>query len=388
MKVKRLLGSLAAAGTLTATALALAAPARAAANKVTITITPSDASALPGSLDPHGIPVQAKASCSDPFCSVDGLSLTISGPDGQVGTATGKNDSLSSATASYTWDTEPQAKRNGSYTISASANEGGVLNLAFKGVFSGSATVKLNNPPAAPAGVKAAIDPSSNVPVVTWSANPEPDITGYEVFRSGDGSGAAAFSVKGTSFQDNDAPKGKPVSYVVVAVRNSPVYSGGITSCNTEAPCQSPPTGNATAAVNVPEAAPVSVATADPAPGSKPAGPVREAVVLAPVKPAPIAAPSLPTKVVQLPAPNVVQFAPLLPYSGKIPEVAVPTTDVPAPVQAQGGADTGHSSLALPGAANAKVTPVNAVKYVATAAFLVVAALHITRFARKLTASL
>jgi len=34
------------------------------------------------------------------------------------------------------------------------------------------------------------------------------------------------------------------------------------------------------------------------------------------------------------------------------------------------------------------VTPVNAVKYVATATFLVVAALHITRFARKLTASL
>ena len=89
MKVKRLLGSLAAAGTLTATALALATPAAAAANKVTVTITPSDASALPGSLDPHGIPVQAKASCSDPFCTVDGLSLTISGPDGEVGTATG-----------------------------------------------------------------------------------------------------------------------------------------------------------------------------------------------------------------------------------------------------------------------------------------------------------
>jgi hypothetical protein len=129
------------------------------------------------------------------------------------------------------------------------------------------------------------------------------------------------------------------------------------------------------------------VATADPAQGGKPAGVVQEAVALAPVKPAPIAAPSLPTKVVQLPAPNVVQFAPLLPYSGKIPEVAVTTTDVPAPVQAQGGAAGGRSSLALPGSGD-KVTPVNAVKYIATAAFLVVAALHVTRFARKLTASL
>ena len=100
---------------------------------------------------------------------------------------------------------------------------------------------------------------------------------------------------------------------------------------------------------------------------------------------APIAAPSLPTKVVQLPAPNVVQFAPLLPYSGKIPEVAVTTTDVPSPVQA---GDAGRSTLALPGTQPAGGTPVNAVKYAATAAFLVVAALHITRLARKLTASL
>jgi hypothetical protein len=385
MKLRRLLRSLAAAATLTATAFALAAPATAAANKATITITPSGANPLPGSLDPHGIQVQAKATCSDPFCTVDGLSLTISGPDGQVGAATGSNDSLSSASASYTWDTQPQAKRNGSYTISASANEGGTLNLVFKGPFSNSVAVKLNNPPAAPSGVKSAIDPSSNVPVVTWNANPEPDITGYEVFRSGDGAGAAAFSTKATSFQDNDAPRGKAVSYVVVAVRNSPVYSGGITSCNTQAPCQSPPTGNATPAVNVPDAAPLSVATADPASGSKAAGPVKEAVVLSPVKPAPIAAPSLPTKVVQLPAPNVVQFAPLLPYSGKIPEVAVTTTDVPSPVQA---GDAGRSTLALPGTQPAGGTPVNAVKYAATAAFLVVAALHITRLARKLTASL
>ena len=103
-------------------------------------------------------------------------------------------------------------------------------------------------------------------------------------------------------------------------------------------------------------------------------------MVLSPAKPAPIAAPTLPTRVVQLPQPNVIQFAPLLPYSGKVPEVPV-TSNAPAPVAAQ--AEQGQSTaVVMPG--GVKVTPVDAIKYVATAAFLIVAAVHVTRFARKL----
>jgi hypothetical protein len=89
--------------------------------------------------------------------------------------------------------------------------------------------------------------------------------------------------------------------------------------------------------------------------------------------------------VIQLPAPNVVPFAPLLPYSGKIPEVAV-TTTVPAPVQAEPAGDTSQSgTIALP--LGVRVKPVDAIKYIATAAFLIVAAVHLTWFARRLNAS-
>jgi hypothetical protein len=109
---------------------------------------------------------------------------------------------------------------------------------------------------------------------------------------------------------------------------------------------------------------------------------MKQPVTLGVIKPStPLVAPTLPTRVVPLPQPNVVQVAPLLPYSGKIPEVPS-NSNVPAPVAAQ--ADPGGPStvVALPG--GVKVTPVDAVKYVATAAFLLVAAVHITRFARKL----
>ena len=56
-------------------------------------------------------------------------------------------------------------------------------------------------------------------------------------------------------------------------------------------------------------------------------------------------------------------------------------SNVPPPVAAQ--ADQGQSTaVVMPG--GDKVTPVDAIKYVATAAFLIVAAVHVTRFARKL----
>jgi hypothetical protein len=58
-------------------------------------------------------------------------------------------------------------------------------------------------------------------------------------------------------------------------------------------------------------------------------------------------------------------------------------SNVPPPVAAQ--ADQGQSTaVVMPGGANNKVTPVDAIKYVAAAAFLIVAAVHVTRFARKI----
>ena len=375
MKVKRLLGSLAVAGTLTALSIGIAAPAFAASH-IAFTLTPSDGTQVPGQLDPHGIrlAVSAKSDCIG-LCSMASLSFTVKDPDGNTvasGSAPSNNSNFISA--STTWDTQPTAKKNGNYTFAATAAQGGVLGLGLTtspNPEPKQVTLKVNNPPVAPTGVQTTLD--SGVPVVSWSANPEPDIKGYQVYRS-DGALQSGL-VAGTSFRDANAPTGQPLSYKVSALRFSPVDSSGLIGSATSAQ---------TAAVTAPApagAAPQNVATADPAKGAADSGPVKQPVTLSQAKPAPIAAPTLPTRVVQLPQPNVIQFAPLLPYSGKVPEVPV-TSNVPQPVAAQ--ADQGQSTaVVMPGGAN-RVTPVDAIKYVATAAFLIVAAVHVTRFARKL----
>jgi hypothetical protein len=300
------------------------------------------------------------------------LSFTVKDPDGNtVASGSAPPNSGSSLTASTTWDTQPTAKKNGNYTVVAVAAQGDPLGLTTQPAETHQATLKVNNPPIAPTGVQTALD-SSGVPVVSWSANPEPDIKGYQVYRS-DGALQSGL-VAGTSFRDASAPSGQALSYKVSALRFSPVDTSGLIGSATSAQ---------TAAVTAPApaggAAPQNAGAADPAKGGA-AGPVKQPVTLSQAKPTPIAAPTLPTRVVQLPQPNVIQFAPLLPYSGKVPEVPV-NSNVPPPVAAQ--ADQGQSTaVVMPG--GDKVTPVDAIKYVATAAFLIVAAVHITRFARKL----
>ena len=372
MKVKRLLGSLAVAGTLTALSIATAVPAFAAPH-INFTLTPSDGTQLPGSLDPHNIrvAVSAKSDCVL-LCTMASLSFTVKDPDGKVvASGSAPSNTGNFLTASTAWDTKPTATKNGNYSFVASAAQGGLTTQPSE---SQTGTLKVNNPPVAPTGVQTTLD-ASGVPVVTWGANPEPDIKGYQVFRSDQGLQSGLITT--TSFRDTSAPKGQDVGYKVSALRFSPIDPSGMTGSGTS---------NQTAAVSVPAppdpGGPQNVATADPAKGGAPAGPMKQPVTLGVIKPStPITAPTLPTKVVQLPQPNVIQFAPLLPYSGKIPEVPT-TSNVPPPVAAQADPGTQSTVVALPG--GVKVTPVDAVKYVATAAFLLVAAVHITRFARKL----
>jgi hypothetical protein len=375
MKVKRLLGSLAVAGTLTAVSIGTAVPAFAAPH-ITFTLTPDGKTALPGQLDPHGIrlAVSATSDCAGGplLCSMASLSFTVKDPDGKV-VASGSAPSTSgnSISASTAWDTQPTAKKNGNYTFAAKATQGDPLGLIAQPAETQQATLQVNNPPIAPTGVQTTLD-SSGVPVVSWSANPEPDIKGYQVYRS-DGALQSGL-IAGTSFRDASAPTGQALSYKVAALRFSPVDTSGLIGSTPS---------DQTAAVTAPApaggAAPGNVATADPAKAAA-AGPMKQPVTLSAAKPTPIAAPTLPTRVVQLPQPNVIQFAPLLPYSGKVPEVPV-NSNVPPPVAAQ--ADQGQSTAVVMPGGN-KVTPVDAIKYVATAAFLIVAAVHITRFARKL----
>ena len=84
MKVKRLLGSLAVAGTLTALSIGIAAPAFAASH-IAFTLTPSDGTQVPGQLDPHGIRLaaSAKSDCIG-LCAMASLSFTVKDPDGNT----------------------------------------------------------------------------------------------------------------------------------------------------------------------------------------------------------------------------------------------------------------------------------------------------------------
>lgn len=389
MKVKRLLGSLAAAGMLMIASFAFSGAAWASGVSVSIT-SPANGQAAQGT-----IYVNASATCSDLACNITSMSGVIVNSSGHPVA----NGSSTSGGLSFPWDSSSFA--NGTYQVQVSAEESSYLGLNSASG-SASVTTKVNNAPSAPTGVNAAIG-SGGVPVVTWNHNPEPDITGYEIFRSGStAASAASFTTAGnvTSFTDSGAPTGIPLSYIVVAVRYSPVWSSGITSCGGQAPCSNPPTSAETTAVTVPTPptpTPSSVATADPAKaaggtatggtatggtgGGAGTGSARQPLVFVAGKPRALSGPQAGTTFVQQAEPNVVQFAPLLPYSGKIPVLNV-TGTVPAPVQAESGT-AGGTTVALPGLGT--VTRVNAMRYIAAALLLVVAAVHITQFARKLS---
>lgn len=132
---------------------------------------------------------------------------------------------------------------NGVYELKATASSS---NSASKTTtISG---LKVNNPPAAPTGVKAVL--KDGVPVVSWNANPEADITGYKVQRSVDGgSFTQVYGGPATSAGDANAPHSKPLTYKVVAVRRSPVSAGvestsaGTSALTVPAPAEPAPPG-------------------------------------------------------------------------------------------------------------------------------------------------
>jgi len=77
--------------------------------------------------------------------------------------------------------------------------------------------------PLAPASVAAALSATQRQINVTWTASPDPDVTGYAVYRSDAAgsplAGAANLSRTTTSFVDTTAPLGASLTYQVVALR-------------------------------------------------------------------------------------------------------------------------------------------------------------------------
>jgi hypothetical protein len=184
------------------------------------------------------------------------------------------------------------------------------------------------------------------VPVLNWTANSEPDLTGYRILRSANGGAYAPVGTSpGNSFRDTKAPQGQPLKYEIVALRKSPVDANGIASS------ASLPTGAIVAAPSVAPvmptvAAPVTRATTGPTSNTAPA---------------------------QDPSST---FAPTLPFAQTVPTSTATLPDAPAP----------SAAAALPGEGGryAKITLVHKLPYLATAIFVALVAFLIFQYARRL----
>lgn len=206
-----------------------------------------------------------------------------------------------------TWNVNPDY--NGTYEIKATATSSNSNASPKTATISG---VKVNNPPSTPTGVKVVL--KDNVPHVSWAANPEKDITGYELYRSVDGgSYTKVYSGDATSTSDNNAPHSKALTYKVTATRKSPLSSAGIDSTSgatsaltIPAPPEPPPAaGEAAADPNKPTVPGTNIVTGKESP--KPAIPLNNSFgkAIAPIVKS---------------APAGTAFDETLPYSGTPPE--------------------------------------------------------------------
>ncbi len=107
----------------------------------------------------------------------------------------------------------------GVYNVTVAVNDGALSDMDFFDL-----TVNdVDAPPAAPTGLNASAGNGSVA--LSWTANGEPDLAGYRVFRSttlpvsttGDGLGGATL-ISGTSYTDLTAVNGTAYNYVVIAV--------------------------------------------------------------------------------------------------------------------------------------------------------------------------
>jgi hypothetical protein len=243
-----------------------------------------------------------------------------------------------SDTIEMPWDTGALTRYNGTYQISATAVSAlGTTAHALVG------NLLLNSPPAQPAVPATRLDGSAGV--VAWSANSEPDLTGYQVLRSVAGGAYSQLgTTSGTGFRDPSVPQNKPLTYEIVAVRASPVDPNGIASA--------------------------ASAASSPLIATPPLPP--------PVASAP-AGKSLPRSTVRnAPAqdPGVSTFAPLLPFAQAVPTATATLPDIPIPSAAP---------AALPsGGGYSKTSLLQKLPYWGAAIGIIVLAFFIIKYARRL----
>lgn len=201
-----------------------AGPALAAAPNVVINSPGSDQAydsypTISGSITEDGAQPEV-TSASVAISSDDGFSsenATINYPGGQGFSGSG-------ASVSFSW--KPTPKYNGKYTVT-------VQGAGRSGGFGGNniqsnivtRSFRLVVPPATATGVAAGMDDNAQV-TITWKANAEPDMAGYEVFRSYAGGNASSIGKIAPSSKPtfHDDLTGKPqgaYKYQVLSYRKA-----------------------------------------------------------------------------------------------------------------------------------------------------------------------
>jgi hypothetical protein len=131
-----------------------------------------------------------------------------------------------SDTIIFEWSTRSLTPFNGNYRLVSTATDW--VDASRESKVGG---ISVNNAPIRPGDP--AVTLQNGLPRVTWPPNEEPDLTAYTIYRS---IGALEFReialVSGSknNWTDTEAPKGVTLKYAIVAWRNSVVDPGGISS--------------------------------------------------------------------------------------------------------------------------------------------------------------
>lgn len=309
---------------------------------------PTDYTPPPGSVISDTWRVVADASAASTLSSFSIVitpqsSLPEPLPKGSSISRTYEAGATSTARLILNWNTNTVTRYNGIYRVVATAQS--------HGGNSETTTVqdlKVDNPPLQPVNVVAALD--ENVPVVSWAANPEPDLIHYRVYRSYDGGSFSLIATTtGTELRDSNAPKNTSLRYELAAVRKSSVRSAGIVS-----PLSKP-------------TAPIVVIPPEPA--------VQQAVI-DDSKPIPVEV--VQPKTVMAKQGNL-GFAPVLPYD---------TSDLPVAAQAtESGVPLENETLVTQSLPQIVRSTIYKPPFIAAALLLLVTALHVLRIAGRLFSS-
>ncbi|GAC1318373.1 MAG: hypothetical protein NVSMB12_17160 [Acidimicrobiales bacterium] len=136
------------------------------------------------------------------------------------------NISPATKNATASWSFTPAPAANGRYTVTVVATTH--TGTSAPAQATAARSFVLDVPPAIPANVAVTTDAAQRTAHLTWSANPEPDMVGYAVYRAGPGAADQAKPIAGvmvpkTDFTDTSVasqPAGT-YRYSVAAVRQS-----------------------------------------------------------------------------------------------------------------------------------------------------------------------